>query len=150
MSGWQPVTRSWTRGSTSCCDAPSSGRSTASLKDRPVSGEAYSAPFDGMPDPFRTQRKTASIRFKGTYRGRKGTSLQSLSMGCSVVRWQHHQVALKLIIWIIIPCQKDQSFLSRLMGMKFTPVYVYEVLSVEIQNGKKKNNNLVTSSWFGV
>lgn len=58
-------------------------------------------------------------------------------MGCSVIPWQHHQTALKLIIRIKIPCQKVQSFFSWLMGMKSTSVYVYEVLRVEIQNGKK-------------
>lgn len=56
-------------------------------------------------------------------------------MGCSVIAWKHHQIALKLIIRIKIPCQNVQSFLSWLMGMKSTSVYVYEVLRVEIQNG---------------
>lgn len=65
MSGWQPVTRSWTRGSIFCCDAPSSGRSTASLEGRPVSREASSFPSAGMSAPFRTQRRAVLIRFKG-------------------------------------------------------------------------------------
>lgn len=73
VSGWQPATRYWTRGSTSCCVAPSSGRSTASPKSRPVSREAHSALPAGKSAPFKTQRKAMLIRFNRTPRGRHGT-----------------------------------------------------------------------------
>lgn len=103
-SGWRPVTRSWTRGSTSCCGAPSSGRSTASLKDRPASRGACSALFAA---PFSTQTRAVVliirrtiIRFKWTYRGRKGACFLLVLKGCSVCcHW-----AQQSIVWIQIQC----------------------------------------------
>lgn len=118
VSGWQPVTRSWTHGSTSCCDVPSSGRSTTSLKSRPVSREAHFARSAGKSTPFRTQRKTLLIRVKGR---KEMASISFKGILCQLPAVSALN-PLNIFIPIRFQCYKDPKW--RQMGME-PPICLY-------------------------